>query len=840
MGGQARSDNELQRAEVEEVRSQPSATDDEKVPIQRTNSRAPYSVHSKSVKRLLVIAASATAIFSPISAQIYLPALIPIAKSLHVSATKVNLTITAYMVFQGITPMFVGSLADAGGRRPAYIVCFVIYLAANIGLALAPNYSAVLVLRCLQSAGSSSTVALCTAVVADVVTSAERGQKNRKGDMTADLEEAPETVPGASEKKFKFEPPNLLEAVMMLFRRGSGLLLWSSSIIFAGFYCITAAMPAIFHKRYHMNETQVGLMYLPIAGGSIIAAFAVGRGMTWNYKRHCAMTGIQFDRSRQMDMSNFPIERARLEIGIPLMVLAGACLIGWGWAVHFRAHIAVLCVIMVFLGIGLIGMTNATNVLLVDMHPGKAGTATAANNLGRVGPKEVWFNTKEAYDHIYSTGIRGYEKSDFYLATALTRPRIDWRLHASFDDNLDLLSETDMNRYRLQRRLIGRVYRTANAVRHEQAVDKVMDEVIRKFDSIDGAEIDLKEWMHIISVESLGAMVLSWSPGMIKAGTDRATSYQSYLGWRRKSVFGLFPLIVKLEVNYKWVGRLFGIVWGVTYQTPRGFKPFFPEVARKVARRIKNKSNPTSSQREDLLTDLINLHKDKPEFTESYLRKMAITNFGAGHETLASTLIAIMAMLGTHPEVQATATNEIRCQNAAKSRKPGSNISYADALELVYTRAVIREAMRLYPVISMSLPRVVPLHGSGLQLYGLRIPPGATVGCNPVSLHRNEDICGPDPDKFDPRRWLAGSGTPDNIRALERYSLSWGGGSRTCPGRHVAEMIVLKCVVRLLDRFEVRAAVPPPEDQGPTYFLAMLTGVRASFVPLEECGMKQR
>ncbi|KAM3443093.1 hypothetical protein MY4824_000798 [Beauveria thailandica] len=481
----------------------------------------------------------------------------------------------------------------------------------------------------------------------------------------------------------------------------------------------------------------------------------------------------------------------------------------------------------------------------------------------RVGPKEVWFDTKEAYDHIYSTGIRGYEKSDFYLATALARPRIDWRLNADFGDNLDLLSETDMNRYRLQRRLIGRVYRTTNAVRHEQAVDKVMDDVVRKLDSIDGAEIDLKEWMHIISVESLGAMVLSWSPGMIKAGTDRATSNQSYLGWRRKSVFGLFPLVVKLEVNYKWIGRFFGIIWGVTYQTPKGFRPFFPvcfsecqafpvpvpsltadernqEVARKVARRIKNKSNPTSSQREDLLADLINLHKEKPEFTESYLRKMAVTNFGAGHETLASTLIAIMAMLGTHPEVQATATHEIRCQNAAKSRKPGSNISYADALELAYTRAVVREAMRLYPVISMSLPRVVPFHGSGLQLHGYHIPPGATVGCNPVSLHRNEDICGPDPDKFDPRRWLAGSGTPDNIRALERYSLSWGGGSRTCPGRHVAEMIVLKCVVRLLDRFEVRAAVPPPEDQGPTYFLAMLTGVRASFVPLEECQLKQR
>lgn len=91
-----------------------------------------------------------------------------------------------------------------------------------------------------------------------------------------------------------------------------------------------------------------------------------------------------------------------------------------------------------------------------------------------------------------------------------------------------------------------------------------------------GAAFDMKEWMHILAVESLGAVVLSWSPGMLKAGTDRDTSNQSYLGWRRKSVFGLFPLITKLDVDYKWIGRVFGTLWGVTHQTPKGFKPFFP------------------------------------------------------------------------------------------------------------------------------------------------------------------------------------------------------------------------------------------------------------------------
>ncbi|ATY60716.1 Cytochrome P450 [Cordyceps militaris] len=455
-------------------------------------------------------------------------------------------------------------------------------------------------------------------------------------------------------------------------------------------------------------------------------------------------------------------------------------------------------------------------------HTRNGATAAMAKKLHRrygpvvrVGPTEVWFDTKEAFDQIYNR-----------------------RLNAEFQDNLDLLSERDMHRYRLQRRLIGRVYRTANAVRHEQALDRVMDDVIKKFNSINGADIDLKEWMHIIAVESLGAVVLSWSPGMIKAGTDRDTSNQSYLGWRRKSVFGLFPLITKLEVNHRWIGRMFGTLWGITYQTPKGFKPFFPDVAKKVARRIKNASNSRTSQKEDLLADLISLHQEKPKFTELYLRKMAITNFGAGHETLASTLTAVMAMLGTHPDVQATARQEIRLHKAEKSQKAEESqksetiISYTDALELVYTRAVIREAMRLYPVISMGLPRVVPLRDGGLQLHGFHIPPGAIVGCNPVSLHRNPDICGPNPDAFDPRRWLAAGSSDDEarVRALERYSLNWGGGSRTCPGRHVAEMIVLKCVVRLLERFEVRGAGPALEDEGPTYFLAMLTGVRARFL----------
>jgi MFS family permease len=55
------------------------------------------------------------------------------------------------------------------------MMCYIIFNAANIGLALQNSYVALLILRMLQSAGSSATVALANGVVGDIITSAERG-----------------------------------------------------------------------------------------------------------------------------------------------------------------------------------------------------------------------------------------------------------------------------------------------------------------------------------------------------------------------------------------------------------------------------------------------------------------------------------------------------------------------------------------------------------------------------------------------------------------------------------------------------------------------------------------
>ena len=142
---------------------------------QTPTGRPVHSVFSKRQKQYVVLMTAWAGFFSPLSANIYFPALITLAADLKVSSELINLTLTSYMIFQGIAPTVFGDLADMTGRRPTYFLGFLIYIGANVGLAMQNSYPALFLLRCLQSSGSSGTIALGNGVVADIASSSERG-----------------------------------------------------------------------------------------------------------------------------------------------------------------------------------------------------------------------------------------------------------------------------------------------------------------------------------------------------------------------------------------------------------------------------------------------------------------------------------------------------------------------------------------------------------------------------------------------------------------------------------------------------------------------------------------
>ncbi|KAI1487335.1 major facilitator superfamily transporter [Biscogniauxia mediterranea] len=135
----------------------------------------PYSAFSPWQKRWILFLSALSGMFSPMSSFIFYPAITALASGIGVTVGLVNLAITTYMVVSGITPALLGNAADELGRRPIYILAFSIYFAANVGLALQNSYPALLVLRMVQSAGSSGTISLGYGIMSDIASPSERG-----------------------------------------------------------------------------------------------------------------------------------------------------------------------------------------------------------------------------------------------------------------------------------------------------------------------------------------------------------------------------------------------------------------------------------------------------------------------------------------------------------------------------------------------------------------------------------------------------------------------------------------------------------------------------------------
>ena len=142
-------------------------------------------------------------------------------------------------------------------------------------------------------------------------------------------------------------------------------------------------MPSQLREIYGYSDLVIGLMYLPLAGGSLLAAFTQGKLIDWSYQREARRLGIKVIKSRQQELTNFPIEKARLQVALPLLLCCSLCTIAYGWILHFRTTVAGPCILLVCLGYTLIASTQSISILIVDINPGQAGTATAAFNLVR-------------------------------------------------------------------------------------------------------------------------------------------------------------------------------------------------------------------------------------------------------------------------------------------------------------------------------------------------------------------------------------------------------------------------------------------------------------------------
>lgn len=96
--------------------------------------------------------------------------------------------------------------------------------------------------------------------------------------------------------------------------------------------------------------------------------------------------------------------------------------------------------------------------------------------------------------------------------------------------------------------------------------------------------------------------------------------------------------------------------------------------------------------------------------------------------------------------------------------------------QLPYLDAVVKEGLRCFPPIPMSMPRYVPQGGSTIE--GYFVPGGTIVSCQPYTVHKDPNVF-PQPLEYQPERWLDAQGEVER----NRWFLAFSVGGRGCLGR---------------------------------------------------------
>ena len=135
----------------------------------------PYSIFDSKDRLILILILSSVGFWSTISSPIYFPALPTLTEYFHTTSSVMNISVVAYLVFQGIAPTVSSNLADTFGRRPVILASLIIFCASCIALSQTNVYWLLALLRCIQAAGIAPVISISSGVAGDVCTRATRG-----------------------------------------------------------------------------------------------------------------------------------------------------------------------------------------------------------------------------------------------------------------------------------------------------------------------------------------------------------------------------------------------------------------------------------------------------------------------------------------------------------------------------------------------------------------------------------------------------------------------------------------------------------------------------------------
>ncbi|TKW03986.1 hypothetical protein SEVIR_7G079400v4 [Setaria viridis] len=196
---------------------------------------------------------------------------------------------------------------------------------------------------------------------------------------------------------------------------------------------------------------------------------------------------------------------------------------------------------------------------------------------------------------------------------------------------------------------------------------------------------------------------------------------------------------------------------------------------------------------EGILGVLLRIHKEgglEVPLTMDIVKSLILDLFSGGSDTSGSTLEWAMSELMRNPRAMEKAQAEVRSKLHGKP-----SVIEDDLRDLNYLKLVIKETLRLHPVLPLLLPREC---AEDREVMGYDVPKGATVLVNAWAIGRDPEYWD-DADAFKPERFEDGK---IDYKGTDFEFIPFGAGRRMCPGTLFAQAVMELALASLLYHFD--------------------------------------
>jgi cytochrome P450 len=388
--------------------------------------------------------------------------------------------------------------------------------------------------------------------------------------------------------------------------------------------------------------------------------------------------------------------------------------------------------------------------------------------LGRV----MIVNDPAAIRHVFVDNANAYRKDE--LQRRVLAPGM-----------ADGLLTADGDEWRLQRRTLAPLFTPRTVQGFVPAMGAATERMLRRWRRREGRVLDMSLEMTRVTLDVLERTIFTQGPAHDPDALGRAITrfFEAVGPIDPLDVFGMPDWLPRL-------GRL----------QARPALAYFERIVTELIDARKALIASGSPVPRDILTLL--LEASDPEtgkgLSDIGVGANVITFIGAGHETTANALSWALYLVSQAPDVRARLEEEVDSVLADRPIEPD------DMTRLPFVRAVLEEAMRLYPPVPFMSRAAI----EDDRVAGYKVPRGTLVVVAPWILHRHRTLW-TDAGAFDPDRFMDG-----RRDAIERFAyLPFGAGPRVCIGASFAlqeAIVVLAEIVRTMrfDLVEGHAVTP--------------------------------